>query len=251
MLDMCGIYLIRNSLNGKGYVGQSIHIHRRWHEHKKCSKRGDKSHLYDAIRKYGTDSFELIVLELCDPIHFDERESHWMTKYDCRNPDFGYNLMPAGQRGRIMDADCRERIASKLRGVRLSPEQIEKIRAANIGRTHSTETRSKISESNKGKHSKSNPKLSEALKQRYLSLTPEEKTEYARKRSGFFHSLETRQAMSEARKGQPKSEQTRQKHRDRMANESTEVKERRITALRIATQERWAKWRTEKEQRCN
>ena len=30
---MTGIYLIRNKINGKVYIGQSTDIHRRWMEH--------------------------------------------------------------------------------------------------------------------------------------------------------------------------------------------------------------------------
>lgn len=32
MSDVCGIYLIKNTMNGKVYVGQSAHINRRWRE---------------------------------------------------------------------------------------------------------------------------------------------------------------------------------------------------------------------------
>ena len=32
-LNCCGIYLIRNKINNKIYIGQSNNIHRRWLEH--------------------------------------------------------------------------------------------------------------------------------------------------------------------------------------------------------------------------
>jgi len=159
MIDVSGIYLIRNQINVKVYVGQSIHIWRRWYEHKKSAKRGDKSHLYehkksakrgdkshlyDAIRKYSVEAFTHELFEECQPELFDEREAYWMTHYDCRNPNKGYNLMPAGQRGRVMDDDCRERIASKLRGRKRDPEVVRRIAEKARGKKHSDETKQKF-----------------------------------------------------------------------------------------------------------
>jgi group I intron endonuclease len=250
MTDTCGIYLIRNTVNGKVYVGQSVHIRWRWYEHKKCAKWGHKSHLYSAIRAYGADAFTHETLEECEPHQFDEREAYWMDFYDCRNPEKGYNLLPAGQRGRVMDAECRDRIAAKLRGRKLSPERVEKMRLYGTGRTHSEETKRKIGEANR-KPKGPNPKLAEALKARYAALSAEEKAAYAAKRSGYTHSDAARLAMSVASKGKPKPEATKQKHRERMANEPADVKERRLAALRAVTQARWAKWRAEKELQCS
>ena len=34
MSNDIGIYCIENKINNKKYIGQSIHIHRRWSEHK-------------------------------------------------------------------------------------------------------------------------------------------------------------------------------------------------------------------------
>jgi group I intron endonuclease len=250
MLDVCGIYLIRNTVNGKVYVGQSVHIQRRWHEHKKCAKWGHKSHLYDAIRKYGADAFTHEILEECGPHQFDEREAYWMARYDCRDPSKGYNLLPAGQRGRVMDADCRERIAAKLRGRKLSPERVEKMRAASLGRVHSDETRKRIGDGNR-KPKGPNPLAAAKAKARYAALSAEEKAEYAAKRSGYRHSEEARLAMSAARTGKPKSEAAKANMRAARAAEPEETKAKRAAALRAANELRWAKWRAEKEAQCN
>jgi group I intron endonuclease len=248
-MDVAGIYLLRNAVNGKVYVGQSIHTWRRWHEHKKCAKRGDKSHLYDAMRKYGADVFEHEVLEVCTPYEFDVREAYWMEQYDCRNQDKGYNLMPAGQLGRVMDDDCRERIASKLRGRKVSPERLAQMKIESTGRKHSEETKKKISDGNKGSNGP-NTKIAAALKARYAAFTDEQKQEYADKRRGFKHTDESRQAMSDQRKGKPKSEATKAKMRDQMQNQSQEAKENRLAALAIANKKRWDAYRAQKDQLC-
>lgn len=250
MPDVCGIYLIRNTVNGKVYVGQSVHVNRRWHEHKKCAIWGHKSHLYDAVRKYGAGAFEHLVLEECNPEMFDAREAYWMAVYDCRNPERGYNLLPAGQRGRIMDAATRERIASKLRGRKLDSERVEKMRAAALGRTHRAETREKIGDANR-KPKGPNPIAGAKAKARYAAMSDAEKAEFAALRRGRTPTPETRAKMSAAQKGRPKSEDTKARMRAARALETPETKERRVAALRAATQARWAKWRAEKEMQCS
>jgi len=82
---MQGIYKIENLINGKCYVGQSVNIKARWTEHridaKGKSKKLYKYPLYQAIRKYGLDSFDFSVVELV--AHADDltrRELYWYNK---------------------------------------------------------------------------------------------------------------------------------------------------------------------------
>lgn len=246
--DKSGIYLIRNTLNNKVYVGQSIHINVRWREHLKCAKWGHKSHLYDAIRKYGAAAFTHEVLELCPPELFDEREAYWMTHYDCRSPDNGYNLLPAGQRGRIMDSGTRERIASKLRGRKRDPEVVQRIAEKSRGRKHSDETKAKISAALKGKKISAEQiaKQVASLKARWESMTDEERQSYSAKRQGYVHTDEAKTKMSQAHSGKPKSDATRARMKDARLNESPETKAKRLAALQEANKIRWQKWRNEK-----
>lgn len=242
--------MLKNAVNGKIYVGQSVHTWRRWHEHKKSAKRGDKSYLYDAMRKYGATAFELTVLEECDPLQFDERESYWLAFYDAQNPEKGYNYMPAGQRGRVLDAAMREKMSASMRGRKMPVEVVEKIRIANTGRKHSEETKQKIAAAHKGRtlSTESTAKLGAALKARWECMSAEEKAAYAAARSGYRHTPEARSKMSQARKGRPKSEETRARMREARRNEAPELKERRATALREANARRWAAYRAEKAQ---
>ena len=246
--DVSGIYLIRNTLNDKVYVGQSVHINVRWREHVKCANWGHKSHLYDAIRKYGAEAFVHEVLEVCQPEVFDEREAHWMAHFDCRNPAKGYNLLPAGQRGRVMDAETRERIASKLRGRKVDPEVVRRIAEKARGRKHSAEAKAKIAAAHKGKKVGADQiaKQVASLKVRWESMTEAERKAYADARRGYTHTDEARAKMSQHGKGKPKSEATRARMREAQRNADPEVKARRVAALREANKIRWDKWRAEK-----
>lgn len=250
MPNVCGIYLLRNTVNGKLYVGQSVHTGRRWHEHKKSAARGDKSPLYDSIRKHGRDAFEFVVLEVCDPLQLDEREAYWFSAYDVRNPANGYNLLPAGQNGRVMDAATRERLSECMRGRKSTPETIEKIRAASTGRTHSAATKHKQALAHIGRvvSPQTGQKISQALRERWATLSEEEKAEHAKARSGHTHSAQAKAKRSARHKGVPKTAETRERMRAARLAEPPEVKERRLAALREATQKRWAKYRAQKEE---
>ena len=57
-----GIYKIENLVNHKVYIGQSIHIEKRWQEH--CRPSADSA-IAKAIRKYGKENFSFQILEEC------------------------------------------------------------------------------------------------------------------------------------------------------------------------------------------
>ena len=64
---MIGIYIIKNNVNGKIYIGKSIDIEKRWKEHIKeaynPNSYGYNTLLNKAIRKYGEDNFQCFILE--------------------------------------------------------------------------------------------------------------------------------------------------------------------------------------------
>lgn len=63
--DISGIYLIKNTANGKTYVGSSIGIRERWRQHTKFLKRGDHhcKKLQAAWNEHDADAFEFSILE--------------------------------------------------------------------------------------------------------------------------------------------------------------------------------------------
>lgn len=56
--------MITNKINNKKYIGQSVRIEIRWREHKNSYLKNDtNSHLYNAMKKYGIENFDLIFLK--------------------------------------------------------------------------------------------------------------------------------------------------------------------------------------------
>ena len=100
---MACIYCITNKNNGKRYVGKTSGCHmRRWRSHVKAAEEGADLLLSRAIRKHGSDSFMVDVLETCNnaPDIINERERHWIaTLHTYMNDEMGshgYNMTPGG-----------------------------------------------------------------------------------------------------------------------------------------------------------
>ncbi len=99
------IYIIENTINGKKYVGKTTcGVIERWktHLYELSPNRSKKSNsrLYNAMRKYGPNAFEIYVMESC-PDNFsreqiNNREKYWIQ---CLDPE--YNMTKGGDGGLI------------------------------------------------------------------------------------------------------------------------------------------------------
>lgn len=92
---MIGIYKITNKQNNKVYIGQSIHIERRWQEHLNNVSSLRNSAIYQAMRKYGVENFNFEIIEICKELELDEKEKYWIQYYDSYNN--GYNMTLGGE----------------------------------------------------------------------------------------------------------------------------------------------------------
>ena len=140
------IYLIRNKVNGKCYVGQTRQkkVEMRWSQHKNLMS-SNVSYLANAIRKYGWESFEPHII--CD-ITNDEMDAREILEIRERNtlaPN-GYNLASGGNSRKITHPSTKEKIRQSKLGK--FPTEETKINMANaqIGRVFASEHRKKMSE---------------------------------------------------------------------------------------------------------
>lgn len=86
----CGIYLIKNTINNKCYVGQSKHIFRRWCQHRYDSKN-ENFPLYNAFKKYGIENFDFSIITECPPEKLTQLEEFYIDQYNSYVP-YGYNI---------------------------------------------------------------------------------------------------------------------------------------------------------------
>lgn len=112
-----GVYMIKNTHNGKVYIGSSVDIFLRFARHKNDLRLNRHSSiiLQRAYNKYGLESFEFSVIEtVADHTQIHVREQYWMDHYQSYNLSKGYN---------------RSATARKASGYRLTNEQRVKVSA--------------------------------------------------------------------------------------------------------------------------
>ena len=149
--DKCGIYLIRNLVNGKVYIGKSNNIYRRIKSHilglKNKSSKHENEHFINSWNKHGENSFEYIILEECEFDKLKEKELYYIIEYDSLNRTKGYNFRLDSESGMIPLESTRKKYSE-----------------AQLKRFSKQEERNKVSERTK-KFWKENPekKLEMAL----------------------------------------------------------------------------------------
>lgn len=95
------IYVIRNTINNKVYIGQTrTSVSQRWSEHLRHTKYGDQV-INRAMRKYGVDKFYIETLEICEVSELDKREIYYIDLYDSVDKSKGYNVSIGGNTPRF------------------------------------------------------------------------------------------------------------------------------------------------------
>lgn len=136
------IYLIRNKVNGKGYVGQTIRYRDRFKEHLRQAAKGTPFALYHAMREHGIENFSITVVASCDALLLNDLEKHYIEFYGTFA--HGYN-MTAGGDGLV---------GVSMKGRKMpprTPEHCKKISEYRTGKLHSKEACLKMSKSQKGR----------------------------------------------------------------------------------------------------
>jgi group I intron endonuclease len=177
-----GIYLIRNRVNNKIYIGSSYNINKRLNNHKSKLRRNQHKniHLQNAWNLYGEDNFVFVVLELVDDINILSKIEQkyldsllYANENDDRFYELGYNT---------------RRNAENNKGHKFSPETILKLKQSHTGKKNSEDTKRKMSEAQKGeKNSFYGKKHTEEMKkkqsERYRGRSLSEETKKAIKLS--------------------------------------------------------------------
>lgn len=105
---LAGIYMIKNNLNGKCYIGQSVKLRSRLKDHMRNAKNGKLDlPIYRAINKYGFHNFTVDILESFIPDsnitneelikQLDQLEKKYIEEYNAYTE--GYNCTKGGDFG--------------------------------------------------------------------------------------------------------------------------------------------------------
>jgi group I intron endonuclease len=188
------IYLVRNTITGQAYVGQTINtLTFRWSQHRWAADNGSDSYLHRSIRKYGVRNFEIEVLAKAHTLsELNALEEYHIKAQGTLAPN-GYNLNNGGNnRGPLLE-ETRLKMSRSLTGKKLTDKRKREISQFFRGRKHSPETIAKVVAVHKGKKRSLETcrRISEAAK--------------GRKRKPF--SEEHKRKMSEAHKGKKFTEE--------------------------------------------
>lgn len=151
-----GIYIIKNIVNNKCYIGQSQNIETRIREHKYLLRNNKYGNLkiQNAWNKYGEDNFVFEVIEECSIDELDEKEIFYIQEYDSHANGYNNTDGGGGVRGWKHSDEFKQKmsLSNKLNPRHPSPEQIARLVEYNKTRDyhHSEETRAKMSKAHQG-----------------------------------------------------------------------------------------------------
>lgn len=131
----CGIYWIRNKINGKFYIGSSKNIRRRWIRHVSNLNKNihENEHLQRAWNKYGKEAFKFEVLEETTAEKRIAIEQWYLDNTSCCSN--GYNLRKDVEEVRIWTDEDRKLASDRLKneystGFRKKRKPVELIESA-------------------------------------------------------------------------------------------------------------------------
>lgn len=139
--------MIKNNINGKIYIGQTIlSIEKRFERHQKKSSKCVA--IYNAIKKYGWHNFEKDWYECPDEdLNFDEELL--VREMGTLSPG-GYNLKEGGGSNGKWSEESKQKMSKSHIGKILSEEHKKSISESLVGIPRTDETKLKISEAHRG-----------------------------------------------------------------------------------------------------
>ena len=133
-----GIYKWTNKLTNDIYIGQSIDLAKRFMRYFNLSylKNRETLVISRALIKYGYSNFSLTILEYCDIADLTVRERYYI---DTLNPKYNILKIAGSSSGHKLSEETKTKISESLKG------KYVKDKSALYGRTHTEETKAIMS----------------------------------------------------------------------------------------------------------
>ena len=177
------VYKITNLVNNKIYIGKHST------DDLEDGYMGSGVRLHQAYKKYGLENFNKEVIDYyTTEVELNQGEIYWIAKFNSTDPNVGYNLTYGGD-GLTATEEIRRKLSEAKKGTQIW-----------LGKTHSEETKQKISET-----LKCNP-LNEERKRKIIEAKKGQQPWLGKR-----HSEESKQKISESLKGNSLSEETKRK----------------------------------------
>lgn len=121
--DCSGIYIIRNLLTKKVYIGSAKNIKQRLHEHKSMLRRGAHHSKYlQHVYNKNPNILLFSILEICSIDKLIKREQYWLDFFLSYKKEYGYNNVPTAYSslGRKFTAETKNKISNSHKGMKKS-----------------------------------------------------------------------------------------------------------------------------------
>lgn len=130
-----GIYKVTCLPTGKVYIGSTTDIRKRWLWHRSDLRAGKhhNRHLQNAWNKHGEAAFMFEILEMVMFVEYlHEREQYWLDHFQAHNPQKGFNFGKVARApwlGRSHSTETRQKLSARSKA-NVTDEQIARITAA-------------------------------------------------------------------------------------------------------------------------
>lgn len=150
-----GVYRWVNTITGETYIGSAISLSKRFSVYFSIKSINEvlsrsKSKILSAILKYGYSAFRLEIFEVCDPNQTIDREQYYL---DLLKPEYNILSVASSSLGKLHFEETKSKISNTFKGRSLSKETKEKMSITRTGKIFSEETLKKLSELRIGKPS--------------------------------------------------------------------------------------------------
>lgn len=134
-----GIYQIRNLVDEKRYIGQSIDLHKRKLSHFSILdlNKHDNFHLQNSYNKYRKENFVFEILLYCEPFQLTDYEQFFVDQY--KNSELLYNARLEcvnSNKGMHHSEKSKRQMSLALKGRCFSDEHRRRLSIANSGENH-------------------------------------------------------------------------------------------------------------------
>jgi group I intron endonuclease len=140
------IYLTINKINNKKYLGKDAQNNPKY--------LGSGLDLKKAIKKYGIENFEKIILEVCNnKEELWKREEYWLNYYDVKNNKDFYNRTNKafgsweGRKFDLVTEETKQKMSMAHKDIPLSKEHKQSISNAMLGHSKTEEWKQNLSKS--------------------------------------------------------------------------------------------------------
>ncbi len=137
---MIGIYKI-TSPSGKVYIGQSVNIEKRFNSYLRMYVKNTKQiKLHRSFMKYGVDKHKFEVVKECLESELNHYERYYQEFFQCLNKGLNCRLTKTSDKSGKVSEETLVKMSNAAKGNKHW-----------LGKTHTQETKDKISRANKGR----------------------------------------------------------------------------------------------------